>query len=130
MNVPGERSEDVHTAFTIMHLDDFERPWPKWSLARRSLGLSSFGMNVCHLEPGEDIPEHDETGRDHEEVFIVLEGRPAMVIEGQEHPLREGSFVRLNPEVRRTVRNTGGEPARVLIVSAPRSSGYEPLVWA
>jgi uncharacterized cupin superfamily protein len=116
--------------FTIMHLDEFERPWPKWSLARRSLGVQSFGMNVCHLEPGEDIPEHDETGRDHEEVFIVLRGSPAMVVDGQEHPLREGSFARVDPERTRTVRNTGDSPASVLIVSAPRSSGYEPLEWA
>jgi uncharacterized cupin superfamily protein len=118
------------TRFTIMHMDDFERPWPKWLLARRSLGLNSFGMNVCHLEPGEDIPEHNEAERDHEEVFIVLKGSPAMVIEGQEHALREGSFARVDPSLTRTVRNVGSEPARVLIVSAPRSSGYEPLSWA
>jgi mannose-6-phosphate isomerase-like protein (cupin superfamily) len=118
------------SGYTIMHLDEFERPWPKWSLARRSLGVASFGMNVCHLEPGEDIPEHDETDRDQEEVFIVLRGRPAVVIDGEEQPLKEGTFVRLDPEVTRTVRNTGDEPAQVLIVSAPRSSGYEPLGWA
>jgi uncharacterized cupin superfamily protein len=120
----------ARTGFTIMHIEDFERPWPKWSLARRSLGVSSFGMNVCHLEPGEDIPEHHEAERDHEEVFIVLEGSPAMVIEGEEHPLRPGSFARLDPTLMRTVRNVGSEPATVLIVSAPRSSGYEPLSWA
>ena len=118
------------TSFTIMHMDDFERPWPKWSLARRSLGVQSFGMNVCHLEPGEDIPEHDESGRDQEEVFIVLRGNPAIVLDGDEHSLREGSFVRVDPQLRRTVRNTGDEPASVLIVSAPRSSGYEPMEWA
>jgi hypothetical protein len=32
--------------------------------------------------------------------------------------------------VTRTVKNTGSEPARVLIISAPRSSGYEPMDWA
>jgi hypothetical protein len=39
-------------------------------------------------------------------------------------------FARLDPEHRRTVRNDGSEPADVLIVSAPRSSGYEPMAWA
>jgi quercetin dioxygenase-like cupin family protein len=116
--------------YTIKQMEELERPWPKWLLARRSLGLESFGMNVVHLEPGEDIPEHDETGRDHEEVFIVLEGAPTMVIDGEDHPLVEGTFVRLDPEPRRTVRNNAGGPARVLIVSAPRSSGYEPMEWA
>ena len=36
-------------SFTIVHMDDFERPFPKWALARKSLGLQSFGMNVVEL---------------------------------------------------------------------------------
>ena len=61
--------------FTIVHMDDFERPFPKWALARKSLGLQSFGMNVVELPPGETIPEHTEVESDQEEVFIVLVGR-------------------------------------------------------
>jgi len=30
------------SGFTIVHMDDFERPFPKWALARKSLGLQSF----------------------------------------------------------------------------------------
>ena len=60
--------------FTIVHMDDFERPFPKWALARKSLGLQSFGMNVVELPPGETIPEHTEVESDQEEVFIVLSG--------------------------------------------------------
>jgi uncharacterized cupin superfamily protein len=114
---------------TIRHLDDLERNG-SWSLARRSLGLLAFGMNVVEIAPGDRIPEHDETGRDQEEVFVVLEGSPSMLIDGEEHPTPAGTLVRLDPEPSRTVVNTGGEPAKVLIVSAPRSSGYEPMGWA
>ena len=60
--------------FTIVHLSDFERPFPKWALARKSLGLQSFGMNVVELPPGETIPEHTEVESDQEEVFIILSG--------------------------------------------------------
>jgi mannose-6-phosphate isomerase-like protein (cupin superfamily) len=116
--------------FTLKHIDDLERPWPKWLLARKSLGLASFGMNVCHLEMGEDIPEHQELERDQEEVFVTLSGSPTVVVDGQAHSAPVGTFVRVDPDRRRTVRNDGPEPARVLIVSAPRSSGYEPLPWA
>jgi uncharacterized cupin superfamily protein len=116
--------------FTIVHLDDFERPFPKWALARKSLGLSSFGMNVVELPPGEAIPEHHELDRDHEEVFITLNGDATMVIDGTEHPAPTGTFVRLDPGPVRTVRNDGSETATILIVSAPRSSGYEPMDWA
>ena len=72
--------------FTIMHLSDFERPFPKWALARKSLGLNAFGMNVVELPPGETIPEHDETETDQEEVFIILSGEATMVIDGRTIP--------------------------------------------
>ena len=115
---------------TIRHDDELERDYGKWVLVRRSLGVSSFGINAVELPPGESIPEHDETGRDHEEVFLVLQGAPTLVVEGVDYPLREGSFARLDPAPQRTVRNDGDSVARVLIVSAPVSSGYEPLGWA
>lgn len=115
---------------TIKHVDEFEHPWPKWILCRRGLGLSSFGMNIAELAPGEQIPEHDEVGRDQEEVFITLSGSPTLVIDGEAHPMPEGMFARLDPEPRRYARNDGGTVARLLIVSAPRSSGYEPMDWA
>ena len=116
--------------FTLVHLDDFERPFPKWALARRSLGLQSFGMNVVELPPGETIPEHTEVESDQEEVFIVLAGEPTMVIDGVDHAAPAGTFVRLDPEPRRTVANRSDADATVLIVSAPRTSGYTPPDWA
>jgi uncharacterized cupin superfamily protein len=116
--------------FTIRHDDELERAYGKWVLVRRSLGVESFGLNAVELPPGESIPEHDETGRGHEEVFLVLAGEPTIVVDGVDHLLRPGSFARLAPEPKRTVRNDGPAVARVLIVSAPVASGYEPLDWA
>jgi uncharacterized cupin superfamily protein len=120
----------VSGSYTIKHIDELEHPWPKWFLVRKSLGLESFGMNVAELQPGEQIPEHDETGRDQEEVFLTLSGSATLVVDGTEHPVPEGTFARLDPAPSRYVRNDGDTVARILIVSAPRSSGYEPLDWA
>ncbi len=117
-------------AYTIVHLDDFERPFPKWALARKGLGLTSFGMNVAELPPGETIPEHTERERDQEEVFIVLSGEATLVIDGEDHPAPAGTFARLDPDLVRTVVNRSEADATVLIVSAPRTSGYRPLPWA
>jgi uncharacterized cupin superfamily protein len=114
---------------TIRQQDELERTG-NWLLARRSLGLSAFGMNIVEIPPGERIPEHDETQRNQEEVFVILTGSPSMVVEGEEIPAPAGTLVRLDPEVTRTVANHGEEPARVLICSAPRTSGYEPMGWA
>ena len=115
--------------FAISSIDDLERNG-SWALARRGLGLESFGLNVVDIAPGDTIPEHDETGRDQEEVFLTLAGDAVLVIEGADHPLPQGTLARLDPELRRTVRNDGAVAARVLIASAPRSSGYEPMDWA
>ena len=116
--------------FTIVHSDDFERPFPKWALARKTLGLQAFGMNIVELPPGESIPEHDETASDQEEVFIVVSGEATIVIDGEDHAAPVGTFARLDPEPTRTCVNRSDADATVLIVSAPRTSGYEPMAWA
>ena len=114
---------------TIRRREDMERNG-NWLLVRRSLGVGAFGMNLVEIPAGERIPEHDESDRDHEEVFIVISGSPSLVVDGREIEAPAGTFARLDPHLRRTVVNNGEEPASVLIVSAPRSSGYTPLDWA
>jgi uncharacterized cupin superfamily protein len=116
-------------AITILHRDDVERTG-NWSLVRRTLGVASFGMNIVDIPPGEGIPEHDETSRDQEEVFMVLSGSAIIVIDGRRDAAPAGTLARLDPEPTRTVVNEGEEVASVLIVSAPRTSDYEPMAWA
>jgi glyoxylate utilization-related uncharacterized protein len=101
-----------------------------WQLVRRTLELRAFGINIVDIGSGEQIPEHDELDRDQEEVFFVLAGDPTLVIDGEDHAAPAGTFARLDPEHKRTVRNDAAGTAEVLIVSAPRSSGYEPMEWA
>lgn len=116
-------------SYAIVHGDDLERTG-SWRLVRRSLDCSALGANLVELGPGESIPEHDETERNQEELFFVVSGAPALVIDGEEHSVPSGTFARLDPAHRRTLRNHGSEPASVLIVSAPTTSGYEPMEWA
>ena len=115
--------------FTIVHRDEVERDG-SWSLLRRALGLGAFGMGLVEIPAGGTIPEHDETERDQEEVFIVLDGDAVMVIDGEDHPAPAGTFVRVAPSVLRTVRNDAETPVRLLIVSAPTTSGYTDMGWA
>jgi uncharacterized cupin superfamily protein len=128
---PGTLSPMVERGdgYAIAHREQLERSGT-WSLVRRSLGCRAFGVNIVEIAPGEAIPEHDETGRDQEELFFVLSGEPRLVIDGEEHSAPAGTLARLDPPRRRTVRNTGSEPCSVLIVSAPTTSGYSPMEWA
>ena len=69
-------------SFKIAHADDCETTG-NWHLVRRTLGVRAFGINVVDIPPGEQIPEHDETGRDQEELFYVLAGSPTLFIDGE-----------------------------------------------
>jgi uncharacterized cupin superfamily protein len=126
---PPHAKAERGAGYSILHSDQCERSGA-WSLVRRSLGVESFGINLVEIAPGDAIPGHDETARDQEELFVVLEGEPVVEIDGIEHPAPAGTFARLDPEPHRRVVNPGRAPARVLIVSAPRTSGYEPMDWA
>jgi quercetin dioxygenase-like cupin family protein len=115
--------------YLIAQRNELERTG-HWSLVRRSLEVRSFGVNLVEIPAGETLPEHDETGRDQEELFCVLSGSAQLIIDGREHPAPAGTFARVDPARRRTVRADAAEPCTVLIVSAPTSSGYTPMAWA
>jgi uncharacterized cupin superfamily protein len=115
--------------YTIAHRDELERTGD-WMLVRRTVGCEAFGVNLVEIPPGASIPEHDETERDQEELFFVSSGSPTLMIDGEEHAAPAGTFARIDPAHRRTVRNDGSQAASVLIVSAPTTSGYKPMEWA
>jgi uncharacterized cupin superfamily protein len=115
--------------YTKVHRDECERNGD-WSLVRRSLGLEAFGVNLVTIPPRGSIPKHDETERDQEEVFFVVEGEATIVVDDEDIRATPGTFVRVDVEPKRTVRNDGSTPAAVLIMSAPRTSGYKPMGWA
>ena len=117
------------SGFTIVHRDDFERDG-RWLLARRSIGLRSFGMNMVEIAPGDSLTEHDEVDRNQEEVFVVISGEAVVIVDGDEHHAPAGTFVRVDPELKRNVANRSGTDVTMLIASAPQSSGYEPMGWA
>lgn len=115
--------------YSVVHRDELERTG-NWLLIRRSLDCKSFGANLVEIPPGESIPEHDETERDQEELFAIVSGSGTLVIDGEDHPAPAGTFARIDPAHKRTVRNDGADACSVLIVSAPSTSGYSPMSWA
>ena len=115
--------------FTVKHRDEFQREWDRWLLVRRGLGVSSFGLNIVEVEPGGNLTEHDELERDQEEVFVFLSGSRRSDRRAGD-PAPAGTYARIAPEAKRTARNEGDTIAEVLIISAPTTSGYEPMDWA
>jgi quercetin dioxygenase-like cupin family protein len=119
--------------YTIKSIDEFEEMegsgGATWRLARKTLGAEAFGFNVVDIEAGGEIPAHDHTGDNQEEVFIILEGQGTIVTDGEEHTAPAGTFCRFAPEVNRTVRNESDATVRALLIGVPVDSGYQGMGW-
>ena len=120
-------------SFSIGHIDDFDSiegsGGATWHLARKSLDAKAFGFNVVDIEAGGEIPAHDHTGDNQEEVFIILEGEGKVVTDGEEHDASAGTFCRFAPNVNRTIRNESDGNVRALLIGVPVDSGYEGMPW-
>jgi quercetin dioxygenase-like cupin family protein len=119
--------------YTIKSIDEFEEMegsgGATWRLARKTLGAEAFGFNVVDIEAGGEIPAHDHSGDNQEEVFIILEGQGTLVTDGEEHDAPAGTFCRLAPEVNRTIRNNSDGTVRALLIGVPVDSGYQQMPW-
>jgi mannose-6-phosphate isomerase-like protein (cupin superfamily) len=80
---------------------------------RRQLGVSSFGINQIVLQPGQRGRIHRHQRQ--EEVYLVLEGKLTLVVEGQETELSDGELIRVAPGVRRQLVNRG--PERLVLLA-------------
>ena len=91
---------------------------------RSELGVTSFGLNLIVLRPGQRGRIHRH--RHQEEVYLVLEGELTLIIDGEERPaLHRGEAVRVAPELRRQLLNRGREHCAVLAIggSGEHTSG-------
>jgi quercetin dioxygenase-like cupin family protein len=119
--------------YTIKRIDEFEEMegsgGATWRLARKTLGAESFGFNVVDIEAGGQIPAHDHTGNNQEEVFIILDGQAKIVAGDEEHDAPAGTFCRFAPEVNRTIKNESDAKVRALLIGVPVDSGYQGMGW-
>jgi uncharacterized cupin superfamily protein len=120
-------------SYTIKSIDEFEEMegsgGATWRLARKTLGAEAFGFNVVDIEAGGEIPAHDHTGDNQEEVFIILEGQGTIVTDGEEHAAPAGTFCRFAPAVNRTIKNESDATIRALLIGVPVDSGYQGMGW-
>jgi mannose-6-phosphate isomerase-like protein (cupin superfamily) len=112
--------------FTIRNVDEMETHYGgTFKLARAELGVTSFGMQVIDLPPNlEAYPEHDHTDNRQEEVFVVIDGRGEIELDGERHPLEPRTMVRISPEVTRKLI-TGDSALSVLALGGVPGEAYE-----
>jgi quercetin dioxygenase-like cupin family protein len=112
--------------YSIAHVDEIESGGPGggFHFVRRELGVEAFGINWIDLPPGAEGYEHDESETGQEEVNVCVRGSGVYRVEGEEVPVRVGTFLRFDPHTTR-VPVAGPEGMTLLAVGARRGS-YEP----
>ncbi len=120
--------------YTIKHRDEFDSMEGSgdstWRLARKALGTSAFGFNLVEIDPGGEIPEHDEAQSGQHELYVVLEGDAVLRIAGENHPAPAGTFASIEPSVSRTILNRSDAPVTALLIGVHPAGEFEPSSWA
>ena len=112
--------------YSMVHVEEIEGSGPGGAVhfVRRELGVEAFGINWFEIPPGMEGREHDETDSQQEEVNVIIRGSGIYRVEGEEIPVREGTFLRFDPGTTR-MPVAGPEGMTMIAVGARRGS-YEP----
>jgi len=96
----------------------------RFARLRAPLGVSSFGINVLTIGPGQRNRIHRH--RRQEEVYVVLDGTLTLMVEGEPNDYVVGDVVRVAPEVRRQLVNRGPAVLRLLALGGHVDHEHEP----
>jgi uncharacterized cupin superfamily protein len=98
------------TSYSRIELESTER----FARLGRELGVTSFGLNVVNLTPGQRMRIHRHATQ--EEVYIVIHGNLTLAIEGKDRQMVEGEAARVEPGLRRQLVNRGRARCVVLAI--------------
>jgi len=113
--------------YTAKRFDEMDaRMRGRFKLARASLGVTSFGMQIIEMAPnaGEFYPNHDHRDDGQEEVYVVLGGGGEIAIDGERIALEPDMAVRVGPDAKRQLL-PGDEGMRLLILGGTPGKAYE-----
>jgi mannose-6-phosphate isomerase-like protein (cupin superfamily) len=113
--------------YTVKRFDEMDsRRGGAFKLARASLGVTSFGMQIIDMPPnsGEFYPNHDHLHDGQEEVYVVLGGGGEIAIGDDRIALEPETAVRVGPDAKRQLF-PGEEGMRVLVLGGVPGKAYE-----
>jgi mannose-6-phosphate isomerase-like protein (cupin superfamily) len=112
--------------YSLVNVDEIEGAGPGGAVrfVRRELGVEAFGINWYEIAPNTEGREHNEQESQQEEVNVVVRGSGIYRIDGEEVPVRAGTFLRFDPETTRMP--IAGPDGLTLIAVGARRGSYEP----
>ena len=107
----------------------------------QAVGAAASEFSFQTLVPGQDSG-FLHTHKTHEELYFILRGEGQYQVDGEIFPVSEGSVIRVSPNGKRALKNTGSENLTMLCVQYkatpfteadnPMNDGIilqEPLNW-
>ena len=107
----------------------------------QAVGATGSEFSFQTLVPGQDSG-FLHTHKTHEELYFILKGEGQYQVDGEVLPVSEGTIIRVAPEGKRALKNTGNENLTMLCVQykanafteadSPMTDGnilQEPLKW-
>ena len=109
--------------------------------AGQAVGATGSEFSFQTLVPGQDSG-FLHTHKTHEELYFILRGQGTYQVDGEQFPVSEGTIVRVSPDGRRALKNTGSENLTMLCIQykanafteadSPMTDGNilaDPLTW-
>ena len=101
-------------AYEKVNYHDVESVADGLHFLRDPLGCEQFGISVLECEPGWTGKEHAHVDREHEEVYLLVDGSATVTINDEDVQMEGGDAIRLPPEATRQIRNGDTESLFVL----------------
>ena len=101
------------------NIGDQEAKYGGMHRLREALGSEAVGLTVVDCPPGWEGPEHDHADKNHEEIYLLLDGHAEVTIEGEPVELEPGDGVLIDPAETRQVHN-GDTDSRLIFAGANR----------
>ncbi|MFC4249301.1 cupin domain-containing protein [Natribaculum luteum] len=105
-------------SYTKVNYEDVEQVSNAMHFLGEPLETEQVGVTIARCDPGWNSRPHDHTDNDHEEVYVLIEGKATVVVDGEAVEMETGDAVWISPESTRQIKNGDRESAFVL-VSAP-----------
>jgi len=83
--------------------------------AGQAVGATGSELSFQTLVPGQDSG-FLHTHKTHEELYIILKGEGQYQVDGETFPVSEGTIVRVAPDGKRALKNTGSENLTMLCI--------------
>lgn len=87
----------------------------------QAVGATGSELSFQTLVPGQDSG-FLHTHKTHEELYIILRGEGTYQVDSEKFPVSEGTVIRVSPDGRRALKNTGSENLTMLCIQYKANS--------